>query len=82
MGGPMRKRGSLVFLCVVIVCALTAMFIVGCKGSDSREKVDDVVEEMTGKKNVDRMQRMKKDIDQIKDLQQKRYDEMDDTEDE
>lgn len=77
----MRKIPFWLTLGVLILCVFTTIYFTGCKGSDSREKVDDVVEEMTGKKNVDRMQRMKKDIDQIKDLQQKRYDQMDDTED-
>ena len=48
----------------------------GCKGSDTREEIDDVVEEAVGKKNVERMQQMKKDIDHIKKEQKERLKQM------
>jgi len=34
----------------------------GCEGTKSRDQVDDTVEELAGKKNVDRMHEMKKDL--------------------
>jgi len=61
----------------LLVCLLAALSAVGCSGSETREKVDDVVEEMTGKKDVDRMQHMKKNIDQIEQNQAERYKQLD-----
>jgi hypothetical protein len=41
----------------------------GCEGSDTRESVDDTVEELAGKKHVDRMKGMERDIGRIQDRQ-------------
>ena len=49
------------------------MAIGGCEGTDTREKVDDTVEEFAGKKNLDRMNQMKKDIDTAGQQQQERF---------
>lgn len=78
----MKKRHILTFLSLFLVCILTLVIMTGCKGSDSREKVDEVVEEMTGKKNIDRMEEMKKNIHQTEELQKKRYDQLKDPEEE
>ena len=78
----MKNKIFWIFLSVLLLCGSITAVTTGCKGSDSREKVDDAIEEMTGKKNVDRMQRMKKDIDKIKEHQEKRYDQMDEEESE
>ncbi len=78
----MKNKAFMIFLCLLLAGASITAVITGCKGSDSREEVDDVVEEMTGKKNVDRMQRMKEDIDAIKEQQQRRYDQTDEDESE
>jgi hypothetical protein len=56
---------------------LTVGSVLGCKGSDTREEVDDVVEEVTGKKHVVRMQKMKQDIEKIKKKQKNRLNQMD-----
>jgi hypothetical protein len=45
---------------------LTGLVLVGCEGTDSREKVDDTVKEFSGQKNLERMEQMKKDIAVIK----------------
>ena len=45
---------------------LTFLTLAGCEGTDSREKVDDTVKELSGQKNLDRMDQMKKDIGDIK----------------
>ena len=78
----MKRTSRLAKIKVILFCLLTLVFIFGCKGSDTREQVDDVVEEAAGKKNVERMQRMKQDIEQIKKDQQNRYDQLDTGKDE
>ena len=47
--------------------------IAGCEGTETREKVDDTVEELAGKKNLDRMDQMKKDIDKAQQQQLERF---------
>jgi len=44
---------------------LTGLVLAGCEGSESREKIDDTVKEFSGQKNLERMDQMKKDIDDI-----------------
>jgi len=44
---------------------LTGLVFVGCEGTDSREAVDDTVREFSGQKSLERMDQMKKDIDDI-----------------
>ncbi len=51
---------------------LTGLVLGGCEGTDSREKVDDTVKELSGQKNLERMKQMKKDIDDIKKKQANR----------
>jgi hypothetical protein len=51
---------------------------VGCKGTDTREDIDDTVEELAGKKSIDRMEEMKKDIGKIKEQQTDRLEQFDD----
>jgi len=45
---------------------LTGLVLAGCEGTDSREKVDDTVKELSGQKSLERMEQMKKNIDDIK----------------
>jgi outer membrane murein-binding lipoprotein Lpp len=45
---------------------LAGLVFAGCEGTDSREKVDDTVKELSGQKSLERMEQMKKDIDDIK----------------
>lgn len=73
----MKNRSFWVNIRGILFCLPALVLIAGCPGSDSREKVDDVVEEMTGKKDVERMQRMKQDLEQIKKDQQDHYDQLD-----
>jgi len=47
--------------------------IAGCEGTDTREKVDNTVEELAGKKNLDRMDQMKKTINKAEQQQQERF---------
>ena len=37
----------------------------GCEGTETREKVDDTVKELSGQKSLERMDRMKKDMADI-----------------
>ena len=48
-------------LLVLFICLILS----GCEGTDSREKVDDTVKELSGQKNIERMEQMKKDIGKI-----------------
>ncbi len=49
----------------LILVLLTCLALAGCEGTDSREKVDDTVKELSGQKNLERMDQMKKDIGDI-----------------
>ena len=44
---------------------LSGLTLAGCEGTDSRDKVDDTVKEFSGQKSLERMDQMKKDIDDI-----------------
>ena len=60
-------RASLRFLKLValpLVLGL-ALVAVGCEGTDTRNQVDDTVEELAGKKDLDRYQQMKNDLGEI-----------------
>lgn len=59
---------------------LAFLAFTGCKGSDSREEVDSTVEEFAGKKKVDQMKAMEKDIKGIGNQQSDRLKQLDDTE--
>ena len=73
--GRILKTVMLVFLLCVSLLAL------GCEGTDTRDKVDDAVEEMSGKKNVDRYKKMKKDLGEIQTQQTEKYQQLDETAD-
>ena len=55
---------------VLVLFAFLAM--TGCEGTDTREKVNDTVEELAGKKDLDRMDRMKKTIHKAQEQAQER----------
>ena len=65
------SKFSIVFFCFVCIT------LMGCKGTDTREDIDDTVEELAGKKNIDRMEKMKGDIGKIKEQQTDRLEEFD-----
>ena len=73
--GRILKTVMLVFLLCVSLLAL------GCEGTDTRDKVDDAVEEMSGKKNVDRYKKMKKDLGEIQTQQTEKYQQLDEAAD-
>jgi outer membrane murein-binding lipoprotein Lpp len=43
----------------------SALLMAGCEGTETRNQVDDTVEELAGKKQVDQMKAMKEDLEQI-----------------
>lgn len=66
----------------IILGFLMALFLfTGCKGSDTREAVDDTVEELAGKKKVDQMKKMEKDVGKLQDQQADRLNQLDNIED-
>ena len=62
---------------VLILFAFLA--IAGCEGTDTREQVDDTVKELAGKKNIDRMDQMKKDINKARQQQADRFKKIDES---
>jgi len=61
---------------LLFLVPLAGLTLAGCEGTDSREKVDDTVKELSGQKNLERMDQMKKDIDDIKKKQADRLKEI------
>ena len=49
----------------LLLVLLTGLALAGCEGTESREKVDDTVKELSGQKSLERMDQMKKNIDDI-----------------
>lgn len=56
---------------VLVLFAFLA--IAGCEGTATREQVDDKVNELAGKKDIDRMDQMKKDINKATQQQLDRF---------
>ena len=57
----------------VPLLALGALLCVGgCEGSETREKVDDTVEELAGKKKLDQMESMKQSLSDSREKQEAR----------
>ncbi len=46
----------------IIILIVSSLCFTGCRGSESREKVDEAVETVSGKKQVEQMNKMKNDI--------------------
>ena len=67
---------------IIIFSLLTFPLFYGCEGSDTREKVDDTVETLAGKKQVDQMKKMEKDIKNITDKETERFDGLDESDSE
>ena len=75
----MLKSVKIFFGIIILAALLTLPLLNGCKGSETREKVDDTVEELAGKKQVDQMKKMQKDIGEIADKNLDKYKELDET---
>jgi outer membrane murein-binding lipoprotein Lpp len=57
----------------LVLVLFAFLSVAGCEGTDTREKVDNTVEELAGKKNLDRMDQMKKTINKAQQQQQERF---------
>lgn len=68
------RYGKWFFVAFLLGIALITM---GCEGTDTRDKVDDAVEEMAGKKDVERYKKMKDDIGKTQTQQEERYRQLD-----
>ena len=66
---------------IIIGFLLSFLAFTGCKGSDTREEVDSTVEEFSGKKKVDQMKAMERNIGEIQNQQSDRLKQRDDTDD-
>ena len=67
---------------VLFFCLFTLPIIAGgCEGTDTRERVDDTVEEMTGKTDVEQYKKLKDDIQAIQNQQEDRYRQLDEGQD-
>ena len=73
-GGNMKS-----FLCVFLISL--ALLATGCEGTETRDTVDDTVEEMAGKNNLDRYQQMKDDLGEIQQHQREKYRQLDENAD-
>jgi len=62
---------------VLVLFAFLA--VAGCEGTETREQVDDTVKELAGKKNIDRMEEMKKDINKARQQQADRFKKIDES---
>jgi outer membrane murein-binding lipoprotein Lpp len=54
----------------------SALLMAGCEGTETRNQVDDTVEELAGKKQVDQMKAMKEDLEQIQSQQADRLNQL------
>jgi hypothetical protein len=73
---PLRRMIRVLAVATTLVCLLV---LSGCEGTETRNQVDDTVEALAGKKQVDRMKEMKKDLEQIQTQQSQRLEELEDT---
>lgn len=76
------KRENKVRTGVSILIFCTAVCFSGCEGSEPRDKVDDTVKELSGQKQVEQMDRMKKKLDAINKKQADRLKQFDENNDE
>jgi outer membrane murein-binding lipoprotein Lpp len=76
---PTNKENAMIWIAkackhlTLVFVLLAFLAIAGCEGTDTREKVDNTVEELAGKKNLDRMDKMKKTINKAQQQQLERF---------
>jgi hypothetical protein len=63
---------------VIVISFFLAM--TGCERTETREKVDDAVETLAGKKNMDQMKEMEKEVEGIQGRQDERLKQLEDRE--
>ena len=78
----MSNQAKKIITLLTFILFLSMSLFSGCKGSDTREKVDDTVEEFAGKKQVDRMKEMQKDIGNITEKESERMNDLYETDSE
>jgi len=61
---PMIRRTLLSVGLAAALCLSASAALIGCNGTDTRESIDDTVETMSGKDQVDQMQKLKKEIEE------------------
>lgn len=59
----MNRRNLMAVMLAALLSVPGAMLFSGCKGSDTRESIDETVETVSGKEQVDQMNKMKRDIE-------------------
>ena len=69
-----KKLGAMVVMAALSI----ALLMSGCEGTETRNEVDDTVEELAGKKKVDQMKAMKEDLEEIQNQQTDRLKQLDD----
>jgi len=57
----------------LVLILFSFLVFAGCEGTETREQVDDTVEELAGKKKIDQMEQMKKDINKAAQQQADRF---------
>ena len=72
----MKRWCRMMRLLAIAMTLACVLVIFGCEGTESRNQVDETVEELAGKKQVDRMKKMKKDLEHIQDQQTRRLDQL------
>ena len=73
------KRWCRVVRLLIVTMTLSSLLVMsGCEGTETRNQVDDSVQELTGKKQVERMKEMKEDLEHIQNQQAQRLDQLDD----
>lgn len=72
----MNRWRRAVHLILLATAMSLLLFFSGCEGTETRSQVDDTVEELAGKKQVDRMGKMKDDLERIQTEQAKRIDQI------
>ena len=68
----MRRLGKLLSSLLMGLALSSALLMAGCEGTESRSQVDDSVEELAGKKQVERMKEMQKELQHIQGQQNDR----------
>lgn len=74
----MKQWRKLMGALVVTAMLSTTPVMQGCENTETRNQVDDTVEELAGKKKVDQMKAMKEDLEHIQTQQADRLKQLDD----
>jgi hypothetical protein len=78
-GGITNRWRRAVPLILLALALSLPLFFSGCEGTQTRNQADDTVEELAGKKQVERMRETKDDLERIQAEQAKRIDQIEDS---